>query len=357
MVDIAKNLQQQVSAAYHDDTALNIVGGDSKSWYGRQAVGETLALAEHEGILNYQPSELIITARAGTTLSSIADALDAHQQRLPFDPPHFANGATLGGTIACNFSGPRRPYGGSARDMVLGCTILNGKGERLRFGGEVMKNVAGFDVSRVMAGSLGTLGVLLDVSLKILPHRQAEQTVVVLASLSESIALMNKWATSPLPITAMCADGEHVYFRICGTASSVQRSMLDIGGTIYHDGLNFWKAIREHQASFFKDDVRPLYRLSVPAAAPFTVMDGTVEADWLIGWGGAQRWLKSSLSFVQVQAWAKGWGGQATLFRGGDRQGEVFAPLSPPLLDLHQRLKKAFDPKGILNPQRMYKNL
>jgi len=356
MADISKQLQERVVQAYQDKTPLNIIGGNSKSWYGRQASGADFNVAGHNGIINYQPTEMIVTARAGTTLSTLALALDEYQQRLSFDPPYFGKGATLGGTIACNFSGPRRPYGGSARDMVLGCTMLNGKGEILRFGGEVMKNVAGFDVSRLMAGSLGTLGVLLDISLKLTPHRQSEKTVVIPASLHESIAMMNHWASSPLPITAMCADGQQVYFRICGTASSVQRSMNEIGGRIDEAGLMFWKTMREHQTSFFTND-RPLYRLSVPAAAPFAVLEGTVEADWLIGWGGAQRWLKSDLPLDQVQAFAKDIGGYATLFRGGSREGEVFAPLAPALMALHRQVKKGFDPHGILNPQRMYKDL
>jgi len=356
MADISKQLQAQVIQAYETGSPLNIMGGNSKSWYGRKSQGSPLHVSEHCGMVNYQPSELIVTARAGTRLADIADALDEHQQRLPFDPPHFGEDATLGGTIACNFSGPRRPYAGSARDMVLGCRILNGKGEILRFGGEVMKNVAGFDVSRLMAGSLGTLGVLLDVSLKILPHRQAEQTVVLPASLQESVGLMSKWANTPLPITAMCADGDLVYFRICGTETSVQRSMADIGGSIYADGLNFWKDLREHESTFF-DDSKPLYRLSVPPAAEFEPMQGTQTSDWLMGWGGAQRWLQADVPFAQVQTFAKALGGYATLFRGGNRENEVFAPLSPPLLALHQRLKQGFDPKGILNPQRMYKDL
>ncbi|MDQ6976885.1 MAG: FAD-binding protein, partial [Ghiorsea sp.] len=157
MTDITPQLQAQVQEAYASDTALNIIGGDSKVWYGREPVGAPLDVSEHQGVINYMPSELVITVRAGTKLTDIAVALDEHKQRLPFDPPYFGESATIGGTVACNFSGPRRPYAGSCRDYVLGCTVLNGKGEKLRFGGEVMKNVAGFDVSRLMAGSLGTL--------------------------------------------------------------------------------------------------------------------------------------------------------------------------------------------------------
>ncbi|HID37378.1 MAG TPA: glycolate oxidase subunit GlcE [Ghiorsea sp.] len=356
MGNLTQQLQAQVEAAYQAETALNIIGGDSKSWYGREPVGEALHVGEHQGIINYMPTELVVTVRAGTTLSEIADALDKHQQRLPFDPPYFGESATIGGTVACNLSGPRRPYAGSCRDFVLGCTMLNGKGENLRFGGEVMKNVAGFDVSRLMAGSLGTLGVLLDISFKILPHRLAEQTVVIDAGFKQAIKLMNHWAGTPLPVTAMCADGQSVYFRICGAPSAVERSMKDIGGSIYDDGKEFWKGLREHHLPFFDTD-KTLYRLSVPPAAEFTPLEGTSESDWFIGWGGAQRWLKSDLPFTVIQSYAKKLGGHTRIMRGGDRSEEVFAPLSPALMTLHKKLKHSFDPKGILNPGRMYKDL
>ena len=356
MPDLTQNLQAAVVQAYQDKTPLNIMGGDTKSWYGREVVGEPLNLADHQGILAYQPKELTIKVRAGTKLSTIADALDEHRQRLPFDPPYFGEGATIGGTMACNFSGPRRPYAGSARDFMLGCNMLNGKGEKLHFGGEVMKNVAGFDVSRLMVGSLGTLGVMLDVSLKVLPHREAEQTVALPASFSEAISIMSHWASKPLPVTAMCADGDNVYFRICGTNSAVQRSMKEIGGTIHGGGFKLWKDLREHELPYFNDPCK-LYRLSVPSAAPFSLIQGSQEADWFIGWGGAQRWLKSTLPFADVQAYAKALGGTVSVFRYGNRQEDVFGTLSSPVLKLHQRLKSSFDPHHILNVGRMYKDL
>jgi glycolate oxidase FAD binding subunit len=355
-MDRISALQQQIREACASGSALNIMGGNSKSWYDREPVGEPLSVAGHRSIINYMPSELVITVRAGTPLAEIAAALDEHGQRLPFDPPHFGQRATIGGTVACNFSGPRRPYAGSCRDFILGCTMLNGRGEQLRFGGEVMKNVAGFDISRLMAGSLGTLGLLLDVSLKILPHRQAEQTVVLDAGFAEAIAIMNRRANTPLPVTAMCADGERVYLRICGTQASVERSRREIGGRLFDDGKRFWKALREHELPFF-DDTRPLYRLSLPPAARFAPLAGATDADWFIGWGGAQRWLKSTLPFAAVQAYAAELGGHAQLLRGGDRSGDVFAPLSPALMQLHQRLKQQFDPARILNPGRMYRDL
>ncbi|MBL4774888.1 MAG: glycolate oxidase subunit GlcE [Mariprofundus sp.] len=360
MPDFSQQIQQQVEQAFQHKTALNIVGGNSKSWYGREATGEPLDVAGHSGIVTYQPTELIFTAKAGTPLSELADAMDEHKQRLPFDPPYFGETATLGGTVACGFSGPRRPYAGSCRDFILGCRIINGKGEILRFGGEVMKNVAGFDLSRLMAGSLGTLGVLLDISMKILPHRQAEQTLTVAADHAEAIGIMNRWAASPLPITGMASDASHVYFRICGTASAVDMSRQQIGGEIYADGLNFWKDVREHGLPFF-NDARPLWRLSVPPATAYPIIADTQASDWFIGWGGAQRWLKSDLPAQDIFDAAQAVGGHATLFRGGDcssnQASDVFAPLSSAHMQIHKNLKQAFDPHGILNPGRLYEGL
>jgi len=353
MADISKQLQQRIEAACHGNIAINIIGGDSKSWYGREAVGQALHVGNHSGIVNYQPTELIMTARAGTLLSEITDALDEQRQRLPFDPPHYGEAATLGGTVACGFSGPRRPYAGACRDFILGCRIINGKGEILRFGGEVMKNVAGFDVSRLMAGSLGTLGLLLDVSMKVLPHRQAEQTVVIEAGFIEALRIMHCHAATPLPVTAMAADGTHVYFRICATPSSVLNSAVNIGGAVYEDGLQLWKNIREHQLPFFADN-RPLWRLSVPSNAAHPMLADAPDDDWFIGWGGAQRWLKTDMSAARVFEAAQSAGGHATLFRSHEKPDAVFAPMPTALMHLHQRLKTAFDPQGILNPGRMY---
>jgi len=360
MGEFSKQIQQQVRDAHQSKTVLNIISSNTKSWYGRTPHGTPLRTREHTGIINYQPSELMITARAGTTLAEIAGTLDEHRQRLPFDPPYYGEDATIGGTVACNFSGPRRPYAGSCRDFMLGCTMFNGKGDSMRFGGEVMKNVAGFDVTRLMVGSLGTLGVLMDVSIKVLPHRLAEQTLTLDAGFSEAIGIMNHWAATPLPVTAMACDGRQIYFRICGTPSAVETSRKQIGGDLYEDGLNFWKDLREHSLAYF-DDPRPLWRFSLPQAAPHIAIEdanGPVnEADWLIGWGGAQRWLKSELPFDEIQMLAKNAGGTASLFRNGDRESECFAPLPSALMALHRNVKHAFDPACILNPGRMYRGL
>ena len=356
MADRQLEIQQEITAAYADKTPLEILGSGSKRWYGRKPAGKPLHLDGHTDIISYEPTELVMTARSGTRLSDIASALDEHGQRLGFDPPYFGEDATIGGTIACGFSGPRRPYAGSARDFTLGCRMVSGRGEVLRFGGEVMKNVAGFDVSRLLAGSLGTLGVLLDVSLKVLPHRIAEHTVVLEEGFYEAVRSMNHWAATPLPITAMASNGQRTFFRICGTPSSVQVTMQKLGGCILDDGLEFWKAVREHTLPFFQANT-PLWRLSVPPAAAHPIVPSTADEDWFIGWGGAQRWLKTGLTPETIFAAAAKAGGHATLFRGGDRSGDVFTPLPKPLALLHQRLKSEFDPKDILNPGRMYRDL
>jgi len=176
--DIGGQLQESVAAAHTTSTPLCIVGGNTKSFLGGEARGEMLHVAAHRGIVSYEPAELVLTARAGTLLSDIEVALCDHRQMLPFEPPHYGANATLGGTIACGLSGPRRPYAGAARDFVLGVKLINGCGETLRFGGQVMKNVAGFDVSRLMAGAMGTLGVMLEISLKVLPRPECEMTLV-----------------------------------------------------------------------------------------------------------------------------------------------------------------------------------
>ncbi|MBU2722463.1 glycolate oxidase subunit GlcE, partial [Acidithiobacillus ferridurans] len=262
--------------------------------------------------------------------------------------------ATIGGTLACGFSGPRRPYAGSARDMVLGMRILNGQGEILRFGGQVMKNVAGYDVSRLMVGALGTLGVLLEVSLKVLPRPDSTVTLVWPMDPVTAVQRMNDWAGQPLPLSATAYDGEHLYIRLSGTGSAVRAAQTRLGGERLPDAeaAAFWVALREQRNDFFQGDA-PLWRLAVaPATPPLPLGDQT-----LIEWGGGQRWLRGALDATALRQLAAEHGGHATLFRGGNRRGEVFHPLAPPLLAIQQRLKAAFDPRGILNSGRLYATL
>jgi glycolate oxidase FAD binding subunit len=293
---------------------------------------------------------LVITARGGTPLRELEATLAEKGQMLPFEPPHFGPRATLGGTIACGLSGPRRPYAGAARDFVLGTRVLNGRGEILRFGGEVMKNVAGYDVSRLMVGALGTLGIMLDVSLKVLPKPVEEITLAQPGTAAEALEIMNRWAGQPLPLSAGCFDGDRLYLRLSGAAAGVNAARALIGGDLVDDGPAFWDSLREHTHPFFRG-AAPLWRLSVPPGAPpLPLSDET-----LYDWGGAQRWLETDETPDRIREVAAQVSGHATLFRGGDRSGEVFHPLARPLEALHRNLKQAFDPHGIFNPGRMYR--
>lgn len=346
-------LQGRIRAAAHAGTPLCLRGSGSKSFLGRKAVGEPLGLAEHNGILAYQPKELVVTARCGTTLEEIESVLAEEGQGLPFEPPRFGPAATIGGTVACGLSGPARPYAGAVRDLVLGTRVLTGRGEVLRFGGEVMKNVAGYDVSRLMTGAFGTLGVLLEVSLKVMPLPAAERTLVQERSPGEAVRLMNEWAGRPLPVTATCHDGERLYVRLSGAETAIRQAAASLGGEPVEDGRAFWHGrIREQGHAFFAGG-GPLWRLSVRQSAPPIELPGKQ----LIEWGGAQRWLRTDADAGSIRAAAERAGGHATLFRGGERTGEVFHPLSPALISLHRGLKEAFDPRGILNPGRMYEGL
>lgn len=345
-------LQEAVSDAVSTATALRIVGGDSKHFYGRETHGEALSLGDCRGIVSYEPTELVITARAGTPLADLQESLAQRGQMLAFEPPAFGPSATLGGTIACGLSGPRRPYAGSARDFVLGMRVLNGRGEILRFGGEVMKNVAGYDLSRLLTGSLGTLGIILEVSLKVLPRPQLERTLVFTMDQAEAIQTMNRWAGQPLPISATAHDGERLLVRLSGTESGVASAVSRLGGEVFDEGMDFWSALNEQTLDFFQQP-GPLWRLSVPPTSPPLNLPG----QWFMDWGGAQRWLYSEAPAATIREALSAVGGHASLFRGGDHQGEVFHPLSPVLLNLHRRLKQSFDPAGIFNPGRLYSEL
>ena len=350
--DCTQEFSITIQAAMADNTPLNIVGGNSKEFLGRTPQGTRLATAAHCGILHYEPSELVITARAGTPLRELEHTLAEHGQALAFEPPHFGEAATLGGTVACGLSGPRRPYAGAVRDFVLGCRIINGRGEILHFGGEVMKNVAGYDVSRLMCGAMGTLGLLLDISIKVLPRPATETTLVQECTAAAALARMNAWAGRPLPLSAAVYDGQQLRFRLSGAASAVKAARLHMGGDPEPDADRFWRDVREQRHGFFTD-AESLWRLSVPpAAAPLDLSEKC-----LIDWGGAQRWLISSAHDELIRATASAAGGHATLFRGGARDAERFHPLPANLLALHRALKQTFDPSGIFNPGRLYANL
>lgn len=348
----SKDIAAIVRSAFAEGTSLRIHGANSKTFYGRQTNARPFDVSGHAGIINYEPTELVITARAGTRLKDIESTLADSNQILPFEPPHFGDDATLGGAVASGLSGPARPYVGALRDFMLGVVCINGEGQRLSFGGQVMKNVAGYDVSRLMVGAMGTLGVMLEISLKVLPKPMCELTRAFSLDTATAVSTMAAWAAQPLPLSAACHDGEILRVRLSGSESGVNAACGKIGGDEVADGHAYWRALREHRLPYFNNE-QPLWRLSVPANTPATSSDG----QWMLDWGGAQRWCISDMPADMMRQQASSVGGHAILFRGGDRTSDVFHPLSPHLSTLHRRLKHAFDPKGILNPGRLYRDL
>jgi len=341
--DIAEQLAQAVRNAAAAHTPLAIHGSGSKRFYTGAIEGAPLDVTGHRGVVSYEPTELVITARAGSPLAEIEALLAQHNQMLAFEPPYFGPNATLGGAIACGFSGPRRPYAGAARDFVLGVKIINGKGEILKFGGQVMKNVAGYDVSRLMVGSLGTLGVLLEISLKVLPKPAKEITLSFETPADKAIVAMNTWAGRPLPLSAACHTGDTLYIRLSGADLGVRAAHTKLGGQVLDKGDVFWHQIREHRHGFFQDNA-PLWRLSVPPATPSINLPGK----WLLDWGGAQRWLTSDAAADTIHRVVARLEGHATLFRVSDGSVPVTGSLPSRLVALQRQLKQAFDPEGIL---------
>lgn len=346
--DSSTDIRARVVDAIERRAPLAIVGGGSKHFLGREPQGEPLALGEHRGVIDYHPEELVLTARSGTPLSELEALLAEHDQMFAFEPPHFGAAATLGGTIAANLSGPRRAYAGAARDFVLGTRIVNGRGEILRFGGEVMKNVAGYDVSRLVTGAMGTLGVILDVSLKVLPRPRETITLVQSSTPRAAIGSLCRWAAAPLPISASYVEAGRLYVRLSGTASALTEARPVIGGEVLEDASTFWLEVREQRRSFFADEM-PLWRISVPPAAPLDL-----PGEQVIEWGGALRWTKSNAPAETIRAVAAEHGGHAMLFRSRVRSPEPYHPLPEPLMQLHRRIKAAMDPHGIFNRGRLY---
>lgn len=350
MADRSGEFVERIRAARIAGTPLKIVGGSSKAGIlARQFEAQPLDVAGHEGIVAYEPSELVLTARAGSRLRDIEGVLAQQGQGLSFEPPHFGDGATLGGTLACNLSGPARPWGGSIRDQVLGVRLINGRGEHLRFGGQVMKNVAGYDVARLQAGALGTLGVLTEVSLKVLPLPERTESLVFEMDQRAAIRRMNAWAGTPKPLSGAAWLDDRLHIRLAGADSAVAATLRDWGGELLPAGSTFWQQLREQQLPFFAGEA-PLWRLAVRSGVPPLMGD----VPTLVDWGGGQRWLRGDRALDELAALAAANGGHATLFRGGVRTGEVRQPLDPVRQRLHASLKRAFDPDGILNPGSLY---
>ena len=340
----------QFRARILERQALCIRGGGGKDFYGGPLSGQILDTRGYSGIVHYEPTELVMTARCGTPLSALESALAEHRQHLAFDPPHFGH-ATLGGMVAAGLSGPTRAALGSLRDHVLGVRIMDGEGRVLKFGGEVMKNVAGFDVSRLMVGALGTLGLILEVSLKVMPIPLTEVSLRFAMPQDEALTRMNRWAGEPWPVAASAWENGVMTIRLAGAGAAVEMACLKLGGERLDpfSARQFWQGLREHTSDFFVDH-QPIWRLSLPSIAPPVGLPGPM----LIEWGGSQRWLLGDADPILIRELARQYGGHATLFRGSVSRHDVFTPLTTPLMQIHHRLKQRFDPHQIFNRGRLY---
>ncbi|MBM3202338.1 glycolate oxidase subunit GlcE [Candidatus Woesearchaeota archaeon] len=341
-------LQEQVREALSRAESLYISGSGSKAFLqtAPEAPCRRLSVEGHCGLVEYEPGELVITVRAGTPLARVEALLAEHGQMLAFEPPAFGPTATIGGTLACGLSGPRRPYTGSARDFVLGCRMLNGQGQRLSFGGRVIKNVAGFDVSRLMVGSAGTLGVLLELSLKVLPRPECELTLSFDGTAEEALLRMSEWGRAAWPLSALVHDGERILMRLSGSERALQAAHRQLGGEALPMASTFWHDWREQRLAWFQDET-PLWRLSLAPTCPLPALPGT----WRIDWGGSLRWFKTHASPEDIFLAMARVGGHARHFRGGSVSLR-HQPLPVPLQALQQRLRTAFDPYGVfrVNP-------
>jgi len=344
---------------------LRITGHGSKDFYGEAPAGEPLSTLALNGITAYEPSELFISVLAGTPLADVEAQLAQQQQRLAFEPPRFSGASggrgTVGGMVAAGLSGPSRAALGAVRDHLLGAVLINGNGELLNFGGTVMKNVAGFDVSRVLAGSMGQLGLITEVTLKVLPLPAATATLRFEFDQAAALMALNRWGGEPLPIEASAWWDGALLVRLAGANAAVSAAARKLGGDVIPVDLAapFWTGLRDQSDEFFLGAERAvvggarLWRLSLPSTAPELRLHG----EQLIEWGGAQRWVVTPMEPAALRDAVAAVGGHATLFRALDKRCGVFAPLSAPLAAIHRRLKASFDPHGVFNPGRLYPDL
>jgi len=348
--DLSNDIQKQVQHCFDNSIAVNIRGHNSKNFYGRKTdpALEILDTSQHQGIVDYQPTELVITARCGTPLTEIQTVLSEQNQMFAFEPPMFNGKGGIGGMVATGLSGPARPFAGALRDAVLGVSCINGKGEKLVYGGQVMKNVAGYDISRLMTGAMGTLAVLLDVSIKVMPKPEREITLVLEHDFQQAIETWLKLGTKALAITASCHLDDRLYFRVAGNNAVVKYTQSIIGGEELESGTQFWQQLRDQELEFFSDP-QPLWRLSLAPATLALAISGNTLTDW----AGAQRWVKTNESATVIRQLCESHGGHATLFNPVDNTVEAFHPLTAGIATLHKQLKHAFDPAAILNPMRM----
>lgn len=344
--DASTALLEQVNQALNSGTKLRIQGANSKAFLGCKVDGEVLDTRAHCGIVSYDPTELVITARAGTPLIDLQAALEEAGQMLTCEPPHFAEGATVGGMVAAGLSGPRRPWSGAVRDLVLGTRVITGFGKHLRFGGEVMKNVAGYDVSRLMAGSLGCLGLLTEVSLKVLPKPRECVSLRFEVDVETALKNLAEWGQQPIPISAASYHDNALHLRLEGGEGSVASARERLSCELLD--ADYWQQLNEHQLPFFGSD-KPLWRISVPNNTGVLALPG----EQLVDWGGAQRWLKSDSDAQSIRRIVDEVGGHVTCFTAGACE-QPMPPLSAPLARYHRQLKAQLDPQGIFNPGHMY---
>ena len=346
MTDHMVEFTRRILDAAKEKKALRILGGGSKDFHAHTLKGEILETSAYQGIVNYEPTELIITARAGTSLQQVESALAERGQMLACEPPRLSPSSTLGGCVAAGWSGPRRAYTGSVRDFVLGVRVINGRGEDLRFGGEVMKNVAGFDMSRLMTGSFGTLGLILEVSLKVLPRPLHEQTLRFEMDGSRAIERMNHWAGQPLPVSGTLWWDGKLYVRLSGPESAIRAARENMGGELQADAGALWTHVRDQSLGFFQGTV---WRLSIRSSTPALDLPGPQ----LMEWNGALRWISGDADASRVHQIARAAGGHALRYRGGDASQGVYQAEAA-TLKLQQRIKAAMDPSGIFSPGRLH---
>lgn len=360
MINELARLCEQVKSAGKSGIPLSIRGGNTRRFYGEPQgldTRHTLDMRPYKGILNYQPTELVITARAGTPLSEIEDTVAQQGQMLAFEPPRFGPESTLGGCVASGLAGPRRVAAGGLSDFVLGARLLDSRGNLLSFGGEVMKNVAGYDVSRLLAGSLGSLGPIVEISIKVVPRPALEQTQCLSLDQAEALASLDLWRSLPLPISASSwvppseiESEAKLYIRLSGTEPAVMAGASKIGGQTLSPSIAaaFWNSLRDQTHPFFQQ--RPLWRLAVPP--PTGILD---YANTLIEWNGGLRWVAGESDAAHLRRMAAKHGGHATLYRFDHKDPDVpvFHPMPGPVERINRRMMEQLDPVGIFRPGRL----
>ena len=348
-MNMIDRLQIDVQRAIKEKTQIYIQGGQSQFRKPNEHI-YSVSLTDEQGILAYEPTELVVTVKAGTSLRALQRILAQNNQMLAFEPPAPDENSSIGGCIACNRSGPRRPFTGSARDFVLGVNIVNGLGEYLKFGGQVMKNVAGYDVSRLMAGSAGSLAIITQVSLKVLPLPRLETTIVKSMAVPLAIQTMATLQNLSYPLSGLCHIDNTLYVRLSGNVKAVLAAKTKIGGDEFLNAEDFWQKIRDRSHPFFTTPNTGLWRILVSPATPMLDIPG----QWLIDWGGAQRWLQSERSEDDIRLRTIDHGGLAHSYGTQQAPQTKFHRIEPNIMQLFKRIKTAFDPHGVFYDEHYF---